>query len=464
MFKPDTQHPEYAKYLKDWQRCRDAKEGQSAIHAAKEKYLPRLSGQSNEDYYAMRDRALFFGATGRTIDGLSGMLFRKPVDIDTGGLDDEILNDIDLMNNDFQGFAENLADEILTVGRAGLLVDFPQVETDGLSIAAARELNARPFIKMHDAESIVNWHYTRINNRKVLSHVFLAETVEEQINEYEFKSIDQIRLLLLREGQYVQVIFRQDGQKKWTVYNEVTPRINGKAINFIPFVFVGAMGMQAQACKPPLMDLVNANISHYKTTADLEHGSHFTGLPTAVITGFNNEEDQDFKIGSSSAWVFSNPETSAFYLEFEGKGLETLQELLKSKENMMAALGSQMLTPDTRRNEAADTATLRHSGEHATLASVSISVSSALNKALSYLALWVGAEPAMVELNRDFMPVKIDPQMMQQLFLALQGGRISYQTYFENLKSGEIIASDKTVDDELSEIQSGNTVLDFGGE
>lgn len=452
----DSPHTDYNKYANDWIKCRNAKEGQSAIHKAGELYLPKLSGQDPHEYKAYRDRALFFGATGRTIDGLSGMLFRKPLQIEQGGIEQNILDDIDLQDNDLQSFCESVADEVLTTGRAGLLVDFPLTQVEGLSIAEARRLNARPFIKLYEAETIFNYYKVRANNRKVLSHVFLHENVSEQSNEYEYESIPQIRLLMLRDGLYVQVVFRKNERKEWVIYDEITPLMNGQPLNYIPFIFVGAMGTQAEVSKPPLMDLVNVNLSHYKTTADLEHGAHFTGLPTAVITGFNNQEDNDFRIGSSSAWVFNNAETQAFYLEFEGKGLDTLKELLERKENMMAALGAQMLTPEARRNEAAETAALRHSGEHATLASISISISKAMNKALMILGEWLNAEPATIKLNRDFMPVKIDPQMMQQLFLALQGGRISYETYFHNLKEGEIIQSDKTADDELAEIQSGN--------
>lgn len=454
MMKIDALHPQYTKYQSDWKRCRDAAEGQSAIHGAGEKYLPRLNGQSTEDYKAYRDRALFFGATGRTIEGLSGMVFRKPVDIDAQGIADDILDDIDMLDNDVESFAKELVHEILTPGRAGLLVDYPMVDTSVLSIAEARRLNSRPFIKMYQAESIINWHSTRKNNRKVLSHVYLSETVTEPVNEYEFESIEQVRVLVLIDDVYNQVIFRKNDKKEWIEHDRVVPLMNGRPMDYIPFIFVGAMGTQSAVSKPPLMDLVNVNLSHYKTTADLEHGAHFTGLPTAVITGFHNEENQEFKIGSSSAWVFSNPETTAFYLEFEGKGLETLQELLKSKESMMAALGAQMLTPDSRRNEAAETAALRHGGEHATLGSISISVTDALNKALAIMADWLGVTPSVVQLNRDFMPVKIDPQMMQQLFMALQGGRISHRTYFQNLKEGEVIASDKEFEDEVAEIQT----------
>lgn len=454
--KIDKPHSQYEQYINDWVKCRDAKEGQSAIHKAKEKYLPKLSGQTDNEYKAYRDRTCFYGATSRTIDGLTGMLFRKPVQIKNNGFNENILSDVDLMGNDIQSFTENLADEIITVGRAGVLVDFPQVDSQGLSVASAMRLNARPFIKLYSTESVFNWHYTRINNKKVLSHVYLHEIISEPANEYEFDDVEQIRLLILIEGVYKQIIFRKNKKHEWIIHDEIIPLANGDPLDYIPFIFVNSMGSQSDVTKPPLIDLVNTNISHYKTTADLEHGSHFTGLPTAVITGFNSEEDQDFRIGSSSAWVFSNPETEVKYLEFEGKGLETLENLLARKESMMASLGSQMLTPDTRRNESAETSALRHSGEHATLASVSISITHAINKAFYYMTSWLGnVEPAVIQVNRDFNPTKLDPQMMQQLFLALQGGRISHQTYFDNLKAGEIIASEKMLEDELDEIQAG---------
>ena len=132
---------------------------------------------------------------------------------------------------------------------------------------------------------------------------------------------------------------------------------------------------------------------------------------------------------------------------------------MKEKELKMASLGAQMLTPETRRNEAEGTAAMRHMGENSVLASLANSISDILNKALMFAADWVGTSPASIELNTDFMPTPMTPQMMRELVMAWQTGAISYETLFENLKAGEIIDAEKTVEDEQSEIQTNDINL-----
>jgi hypothetical protein len=74
----DTKNSKYHEYYEQWERCEHAAEGQDEIHKEGIKYLPRLSGQNDAEYYAYKQRALYYNATARTIDGLTGMLFLKP--------------------------------------------------------------------------------------------------------------------------------------------------------------------------------------------------------------------------------------------------------------------------------------------------------------------------------------------------------------------------------------------------
>jgi hypothetical protein len=74
--KLDTRHPDSAEMLASWEKCEDVREGQTAIHKAGEKYLPRLSGQADKDYNAYKRRAVFYGAMSRTVDAFSGMIMR----------------------------------------------------------------------------------------------------------------------------------------------------------------------------------------------------------------------------------------------------------------------------------------------------------------------------------------------------------------------------------------------------
>lgn len=478
----DDRHPEYSNIRPDWKRCRDAAKGQRAIHAATEEYLSRLDKQDDAGYEAYLSRATFYEATTRTVEGLGGMIFRKKPAIEENGMTD-FLEDVTMSGTDINGFAQDLVKNVLEVGRAGILVDHPTMEQVideetgepvPLSQAQVEAANLRPFLKEYTAESIINWRISRVNNKSQLSEVRLDEYVEEQDPEDEFSvySIHQIRVLELNElGQYQQRIFREKttannkSKAQWEQYGEtIIPTRDGSPLDFIPFIFVKTDSTSPKVDEPPLMGLVNINISHYKTTADLEHGAHFTGLPTAVITGHAKGDEDVFQIGSTSAWVFSDADADAKYLEFEGKGLDTLKEMLESKESKMAAMGAQMLTPDTRRNEAAETAEIRHNGENSVLSSISMTISEALNMALDYAAQWMNVEAATITLNTDFMAKMLNPQMIQALLLAYQQGTISKQTLFENFKRGELVDTEKSFEDEQSEIENNDPFEGEGDE
>lgn len=456
----DTQHKQYDKYIDEWKKCRDADEGQLAIHDGGEKYLDRLSGQSDQEYKAYKGRAPFYEATGRTITGLKGMIFRKPPQVDDGGMSD-FIEDVTLENLSLTSFSEKVVKEALTVGRGGILVDYARIDVEGMTVAQAQALNARPFFKLYNTESIINW---RADNE--LTEVRLKECVYEQVDEFEQKEIKQIRVLDLEEGiKYRQRIYQkrknESGIEQWLLIETIYPLMNGQNLDFIPFVFFSPEGLGADVIKPPMTGLVNLNISHYKNAADLEHGAHYTGLPTAVISGITSEDAKnEFKIGSTVAWAFGDPSAKAYYLEFEGKGLDSLSELMKAKEDKMASLGAQMLTPSARRNEAAETAELRHMGENSILADVAMTVSDALNKALEFAAIWLGGlQPAMITLNRDFLPTQMTPQMLRELVSSWQNGAISDLTLFDNLKRGEIISDDTDFEEERASIQTDATVI-----
>lgn len=462
MMAVDTKHPEYLQYESEWRKGRDCAEGQYSIHKAGEKYLPKLSDQTADEYKAYKERALFYEATSRTIQGLKGMVFRKPPVIEFEQME-EFLEDVDLQGNSILSIAQSLTEDVFEVGRVGVLIDYPNVNSENMTQAQAQALNARPYFHCYKAESITNWKVGRVANKAALVEVRLFEKAEIETDEFEIEEVKQYRVLDLIDGRYRQRLYRQNTKHQWEQFgDDIIPVMNGAPIPYIPFVFFSQNGTQSDVQKPPLAGLVNINISHYKTTADLEHGSHFTGLPTAFIKGVSTEdtENQTFKIGSTTAWAFSNESADAKYLEFTGQGLGALETRIQVKESMMASLGAQMLAPNQRRNEAAETAGMRHMGENSILSSISQSISEGLNKCLEIAGEWMNVTPATIELNRDFLPTPMTPQMLTALVASWQQGAISSQTLFENLKQGEVIANEKEFEEEQDEIDTSPVVLD----
>ena len=73
----DTPHGEYLEFAGKWAKARDAAAGEEAVKARRDEYLPMLKGQNKDDYAAYLNRTLYSNATARTVDGLSGMIFRR---------------------------------------------------------------------------------------------------------------------------------------------------------------------------------------------------------------------------------------------------------------------------------------------------------------------------------------------------------------------------------------------------
>lgn len=464
---------DYDYQLPIWEKCRDVVEGQERMHSKNTTYLPKLSGQTDTDYLAYLERTLFYNATQRTVDAMSGLLFRKDPVVTVPTSVEPWLDNIDMNGNSLKSFVEDIFDEILCVGRYGLLVEHPEVQIeqeDGnvITQAQAEASNLRPFFAKYTAENIINWKITVVNNQKVLSMVVLRELKEEFEDEFEVGSAIQYRVLDIEpiSGNYRQRLYETDeNETQFTLLSEVFPLMNGEFIKEIPFIIITAKGVKCDIEKSPVLDLVNVNISHYKTTADLEHGAHFTGLPTAVVTGHSVGEDDDpLKIGSATAWVFSEPDADAKYLEFTGAGLEALEKRLEKKENQMATLGARMLASEKAAAEAAETHTIKRQGENSALSSIATSIDAGITKALAIMAEWVGVEGDIeYKINKDFIPTKMPAADLLALFQVYQGGGIAFSDFIENLQRGEIIDSEKTPEDIQNEIDvSGPLGGSFG--
>ena len=76
---------------------------------------------------------------------------------------------------------------------------------------------------------------------------------------------------------------------------------------------------------------------------------------------------------------------------------------------------------------------------------------------MEWVADWVGVQDSniTVRLNSDFNVSKIDPRMLTALMMALQAGKISFETWFYNLQRGEITPPTLEVEQERQKIGAG---------
>lgn len=449
--KVNSEHPEYKDFKPLWDKCILVQEGEEAVKEAGTMFLPRLKKQDDEDYQAYKARALFFNAVDRTLGGLVGAVFsRLPIMHIDGKEDKEFFDSLSIDKKPFVDFAKKVFMEVLNPSRVGLLGD---VSSDG----------GEPYIVMYNAEAIINWKEETINGVKQLTLVTLREEIlgDDPKDEFGHVTKTQWRVLDLdSENRYRQRLFIQSEEDKDVfiqVGSDIYPTKQGIPLNFIPFVIINPSHLGTKVVKPIALDMVNVNLSHFRSSADLEHGRHFTGLPTAWVAGFS-PKTTNLVIGSQMAWVSSNPQANAGFLEFTGQGLGALENALKEKEKLLSVLGARLLEPQTLTVESAQTHMIKKFGENSILSNIADTVSAGITWMCQVIADWRNLNRKIrVELNKEYTQVTADPQLLSALLALLQQGAISFDTLFYNLKRLQLVPVERTKEDEeaLIDLWSG---------
>ena len=463
MIDISTPEKEYTYYLSDWIKCRDVRAGQRKIHEKGAVYLPKLGGMEldsdgEREYQKFKGRTVFYNATARTISAFKGLLFRKSPLIKKP---DSMIDFIDDCSGDDKSLLQMcrfIADELLTVGRAGILVDYPEQQNTLSSLAEFESQGLIPYFSFYPTENILEARKGTINNSSVLTFVKLSESYTVEKNEFEREEKQQIRILDLTADGYRQRIFRKIKKgmaEEWELYSEIYPQIDGKAIDRIPFYIFNSDAVNDRIQAPPLSDLVDVNLNHYQFMASYAHGVFYTGFPTPYIFGVSSKEIPQ-GIGSREIWTSTNDSAKAGMIEFTGAGLSFAREYLEDRKNEMAALGAKFLGSEVKKNETAQKAELDQFAESTSLASIAESISITMTKALKFAAEWMGVDSSecFVELNKDYLPENLSPEMIKTLSYELQSGHISYSTFFDNLQRGEIINAQKSKETELDEISA----------
>jgi hypothetical protein len=282
--------------------------------------------------------------------------------------------------------------------------------------------------------------------------------------------VEQYRVLELKGGVYSVQLYRKNDRHEFVEFEApVIPMRRGVGLTFIPFLIMGACSSTPEIETPPLLDLADVNLAHFRNSVDHEWGLHLVALPTPWVAGVRGAAVGAMKIGPSVVWELEQ-QGSAGMLEFSGQGLGALVKAMDMKEKQMAVLGARLLEDQAQVQETAKAVTMRHSDEHANIRTVAQAIEQGFTLILQMVAWWVGQEAkpveakANVELNKEYLNVKATPQEIQVALTALQAGAISFDTFWNLISVGgwgrEGIDSVKI---EIS-IDEANGQLNVGGD
>lgn len=453
------QRQDFNDALADWQLVSDVCEGQRKVKGKKDQYLPLLNGDDRSRdaeirYLRYLDRAVFYNATGRTLEGLVGAVFKNDPVLKVPASLDYVKSNVDGQGISIAQQAKDTIAEVLKKGRHALYVDYPTTQgATTVSQRASGEFNAT--IKSIRADSVVNWKTTSKGSRIMLSLVVMKEVSEEDTEDgFGLDQIDQYRVLSLFQDVYVVEIWRKDDSGTWFIHDLYQPLDGtGKPWNEIPFTFVGAENNDSAIDKAPLLDLANLNIAHYRNSADYEDSAFFVGQVQPFITELDEEwrdwlEKNGIVIGSRVPILL--PKGSIFgYAQAEPNMISF--EAMKHKEEQMKSLGARLL----EKGLAVKTATQANSenaSEHSVLSLVVSNVTEAYWQCIEWVARFMNTSEAVeFSINTEFVDHNLDPQVLTALVSAWQTGKlVSQHDIWKYLKKVGVIDSEKT-DDEIEE-------------
>jgi hypothetical protein len=439
---------DYSNWREIWRSIRHAMIGEIAIKQQGKIYLPQPEGMDDGQYAAYLDRAVFYNMVYRTVTGLTGAIFRRdPRVINPGPKLKALLPRISKDGLSMAIFSKVIAQDMLSTGRFGVLADKPNTN----------DLLSRPYLAGYTAENILDWTTTDIDGRDEYDYILLREfRVDRRLVTFEgTTSYANPTYGQLFNAYRVLRLIWDDYEGKWAYHQEfyardaadadmtedpyiTIPLVYGVPMNRIPFRFFNATTNLPDIEKPPILDILTLNMSHYKTYAQLEHGRFYTANPVYYVSGA--QEDDEYHIGPSVVWEIGNSEKAGI-IEFTGTGMKSLESALETKENQVASLGGRLIGDSGSAGQSDNQIKLKDRNEQSLLLNVTTVMNENFTYLLTVLSNWMNesAEDLVYRVNQDFLLDGAAAREFRAISMMYQDGTLPIEIFYEYFLKADVI-------------------------
>jgi hypothetical protein len=504
----DFRKKAYKDRLPAWQRIKDVlKPG--AVRAKGDIYLPRPNAEDeskeNETrYQAYLTRAVFLAFTARTLRGMCGQVFSRPSIVELPEQLAALETDVDGEGLSIMQLAKKCVSTALSTGRCGILVDMP--ETDGaVSVADVEANRILPKMLFFNEEEIINWDTDVIGGHRKLTLLVLEQEVTRRKDTFEEKEIKQwlvLRLLkpedlgidpdrpevdgadredirqgdvdvdqsiaedpLAVPGTYVLEVWKQAADSDTT--EETSDRFtresstlvikgDGTPWGEIPFQFIGWDTNEVEPNEPPLDEMAELNIGHWRNSADYQESTHIAGQATPVLAGLTEswvKEVMKGKVFLGSRAAILLPENGSAEL-LQAAANSAPKESMEMLRQDAVAIGARLIDPTVPLAQSATAAAIDAAEEVSVLMSAVENVTEAINQGLWWAGQFINLDFAEApdqradadpyfELNTDFAVSKMTPEERKVLMAEWQSNGITTTEYRRNLERGGVAHQDK---------------------
>lgn len=451
----DTKHKLYGLFKDTWDMVEACVQGEQAIKKQKQRWLPvpnphELASRdpvivdtANRRYASYIKRARFINATGRTLNGMLGIVFTEPVSIELSGPLNVLATDADGKGQPLTQFLRDTVAENLKSGRGYVLADYTG------NGEATEETQGDPVLRLFYGSQIINWRTT--NGKDTLIVLEYKEDVTDDESFINAERTVWLEFRMVNGAAYVRKWTQEDGANTYagrSTQSDLAPLLDaaGNPLDEFPGCWIGSVNNDAYPDPAPLADIAAVNIGHYQADADVVESARIVGQPTLVVSGLTQAwADKYLKTGvtvGATSGILLNEKASAQILQAAETNASTNLKEQRAKE--MAMLGAKLL----ERGTAAKTATqadYEAQTDNSILSLCAGNVERAINKALDMLARMVGGA-GRVAINQRYDMSAIDGNLLTALMGQVQGGLLPLHDYIRYAQKIGLVSPDKTVE------------------
>ena len=431
--------------MPDWKVVAAVTNGTNYIRDLAELYLPQEPREDDDAWLARIARSVLSPYTSRLIETAAGAVLRKPIHIEGDPYWSDLAQNIDGIGSSINEYARRALVSSLTYGHSAILVDFPAA-TGALNLAEERAMGRRPYFVHVDAPQIWGWRKDSTNR---LTQIRIHDYEYRPLNEFGEEQVEVMRVIY--PGRYDLYTL---GRSTETV--DLTES-GGFSLDTIPVVPIYSNRRGVLISQPPLLDISNLNITHYQRQSDLIHALHIAAMPTLVLEGYN-QESSEATIGVNYA-LGMEPGHKAYYVQSDATSFDAQMAELQSLEGQMSTLGITKLFGQKFVAESAEAKRIDQAQANSVLSIISQELESSLNQAFAFAAQYVGMEPPVITIDRDFDYYRLIGQDISVLAQLNESGKISDAMLLEVLRRGEILPDNMDIDGELEEMETKATEM-----
>lgn len=439
-----TQHPEYSAATKRWKLIRAIIDNDAQCYIR----TPDVDDPVRSKQY--KEDAILTNFTKLTRDGLTGLVFRKPPEIELPAAISHLFDDATGSGINIWQFSQSTTSETISLGRWIILND-------------VNNENKKGYMKPYAPETVINWKTRLVKGVVRPWLITLCEWIVKEDPDDPFCQdlVKQYRVLRLDENDvYFQEIYDADEEFKERI--DVQDK-DGKSFDYIPAVAIGSQNNDWVVDLQSLYDLAILNLGHYRCSADLLESSWICGQPTYHLNVGDTSEEEfknsntDIVVGARKMVITRNGRLDMIQANPNNLVSKIMEDILKQA----ASVGAKLIEGAQGTRETAEGAKIRYGSQNSALYILSKNVEWGILECLKIQCRFADANPddVVFKLNDEFFEPTADPQVIAQQIMLLEREVISPEEVRDYCKRTGVLDPLKTDEEYKQELEKYSNPL-----